>query len=108
MTTTTIACPVCAGPVPLTGANVSCLIGHDFEPDDLGAAVADAASRALWSAVRSLEDTVSGARWRMTLPSPPPSLAETIDQAEREAKLLRELLSRREESIATNTRPEPW
>jgi len=108
MTSPIIACPMCAGPVALVGTEVSCLIGHDFAPDDLIAAIEDAAARALWSAVRSLEDTVTGARWRMTLASPSPSLPQTIEQAEREANLLRELLSQREASTATNTRPERW
>ncbi|HEX5562635.1 MAG TPA: hypothetical protein VFX52_13410 [Nocardioidaceae bacterium] len=105
----TIACPICAGPVELTGTKPACLIGHDFEPDGLQVDVDDAASRALWSAVRALEDSASGARWRATLPHPPPHLEVTIERASREALLLRDLIEHREEGKSdTSERPPSW
>jgi hypothetical protein len=68
----TIACPVCVGPLTLRGTRATCPIGHKFKPDELQAGVEEEAARALWAAVRSLEDTASGARWRATLPDPAP------------------------------------
>ena len=106
---TTIACPICAGPVALSSVTPSCLIGHDFVPDELHVTVEEAASRALWSAVRALEDSASGARWRSTLPDPPPSLQATIVRAEHQAELLRELINTREgDESDTGNRPDSW
>ena len=105
---TVIACPLCAGPIEMS-EKPTCLIGHEFDPHDLERQLEHEASRALWSAVRSLEDTASGARWRMTLPSPPSSLTETIQRVEEEVKLLRGLLDRREgQSSDTRRRPDAW
>lgn len=106
---TTIACPVCAGPVELIGEKPECLIGHDFAQGELLDQLGHEASSALWSAVRALEDSASGARWRLTLPSPPPYLQESIALAEREAKLLRDLLTQREGAKSeTDHRPQTW
>lgn len=105
----TIACPVCAGPVALRGTRARCLIGHEFMPNDLQGDVEDQASRALWSAVRALEDTASGARWRATLPDPPPHLEITIARATHDALLLRDLIARREGGNSdTDNKPENW
>lgn len=110
MMPSTIACPTCAGPVELDGtATARCLIGHEVEPDELPVAVEAATSRALWAAVRSLEDAASGGRWRQSLPEPPSYLARLIEDAERDAVVLRELLNRREGvKVDATSRPDDW
>lgn len=106
----TIMCPTCAGPVELDGtAIVRCLIGHELSPEQLSEAVQAATSRALWAAVRALEDSASGARWRQSLPDAPAWLSEQIVDAERDAVALRGLLTRREgPSVDSTTRPQGW
>jgi uncharacterized protein YbaR (Trm112 family) len=105
----TIACPVCVGPLTLRGTRATCPIGHKFKPDELQAGVEEEAARALWAAVRSLEDTASGARWRATLPDPPPHLETTIARATHHALLLRDLIARREGGTSdTDNKPEHW
>jgi hypothetical protein len=97
--TTAITCPTCAGPVDLDGTfTARCVVGHQVASDELPAAVEAATSRALWAAVQSLEDAASGARLRQALPYPPKWLSTIIDEAERNAGLLKELLNRREVS----------
>jgi hypothetical protein len=108
---TSIACPVCAGPVELVDARATCLIGHDFEPGALREAVQSEADRALWMAVRALEDSVSAARWSMTQPGlePSPYLYDTINKGAKAAELIRDLISGREGSDSeTDRRPENW
>ena len=108
--TATIACPTCAGPVELDEtATARCLIGHEFAPDELAAAVDAATSRALWAAVRALEDNASGARWRRSLGESHEWLSPLIVDTERHAAVLRELLDRREaSSVDATTRPQDW
>lgn len=106
---TQISCPLCAGPVELVGEKPSCLIGHDFEPEELSHHLGREAGRALWSAVRALEDSVLSARWRMTQPAPPANGAEIVDRGERAAKLIRGLLHAREgDTSDTENRPQEW
>ena len=107
---TIIACPTCGGPVDLDGvATATCLIGHEVAADELPAVIEAATSRALWAAVRALEDAASGARWRQSLPEPPQWLPELEVEAERDAVLLRELLDRREGSgVNATSRREGW
>lgn len=106
---TTIACPICAGPVELADATPSCLVGHEFDPKELQGELTREASRALWSAVRALEDSASGARWRSNLPNPPNHLQQTIDRALREAQVLRDLLAVHEGGESdTEHRPTGW
>jgi hypothetical protein len=108
----TIACPVCAGPVELSGDHLRCLVGHDFEPEVLQEAAQKAAARALWMAVRALEDATSTARWIMDRPEMSerkPYLGETITSGDKAAGLLRALISGREgDDSQTETRPERW
>lgn len=104
-----ISCPVCAGPVDLAGAKPNCLIGHDFEPGELSDQLGQEASRALWSAVRALEDSASSARWRLTQPSPPANCNVIIERTEREAGLIRDLLQNREGGTSdSENRPQQW
>jgi hypothetical protein len=106
---TSISCPICAGPVELVGERPTCLIGHAYGSDELQPELGRAASGALWSAVRALEDSASGARWRLTLPNPPRGLQATIDRATREAVILRDLIGTREGSSSeTEHRPDDW
>lgn len=106
---TSIACPICAGPVDLVGDAPECLVGHDFKATDLSAEIERAASRALWSAVRALEDSASGARWRLTLPNPPAGLQTSIDRSSREALVLRDLIGVREGTGSdAEHRPANW
>lgn len=107
---TTISCPTCAGPVQLEDTDVArCLVGHEVAMDELPRAVEAATSRALWAAVRALEDAASGARWRQSLPEPPKYLTGLAAAADRDAVLLRNLLDRREGSTSEAlSRPADW
>jgi len=112
---TLISCPICAGPVELVGENPGCLIGHNFDRADLQDRLGEAAEMALWSAIRSLEDAASGARWRLTLPDPPAHLDRLIESSEREARILRDLINSRENRPEaadnpsnTQDRPDSW
>jgi hypothetical protein len=105
---TLVSCPICAGPVELTGERPACLIGHDFDADDVQRRLGEQAHRALWSAIRALEDSASGARWRLTLPDAPAHLPALVESATREATLLRDLMNSREEQSNTGDRPQKW
>jgi hypothetical protein len=48
---------------------------------------------ALWSALFTLEDSASSARWRLTQPCPQPYLGALIAKAEEESLLIREFLA---------------
>ena len=71
----------------------------------------DEATRALWAAVRCLEDTVSAARWRQRQPDPPANLQGVIDKATGEGAVLRDVLRRwkaqddAEQAAATGLHP---
>lgn len=110
-----ISCPICAGPVELTGDRPGCLIGHSFERHELQDRLGQEAETALWAAIRALEDSASGARWRLTLPDPPGHLDRLIETSEREARILRDLLASREsrseeatKHAETDDRPDGW
>ena len=112
---TLISCPICAGPVELAGEHPGCLIGHTFERSELQDRLGGAAEMALWSAIRALEDSASGARWRLTLPDPPGHLDRLIESSEREARILRDLVNNRESRSGrpggtsdTEHRPDRW
>jgi hypothetical protein len=87
-------------------------VGHDFDPQDIQEATQRAAARALWMAVRALEDATSTARWIMDRPEMSerkPYLGITITSGEQAATLLRDLIGRREgDDSQTETRPEGW
>ena len=69
-------------------------MAHAFDQDELPLRVRQEATRALWSAIRALEDTASAARWRQTRPNPAPYLQEVIDKATGEVVVLRDVLWR--------------
>lgn len=98
---TLIACPMCSGPVTLNGDRASCEDGHAYAPAELQAELGREASEALLSAVRALEDWISGARWLSTQPLPPPHLQFEIDQAARHADILRKLIETRRQAAQT-------
>ena len=91
---TTISCPMCAGPVHLVEGQPRCPLSHAFDRDELPFRVREEATRALWSAVRGLEDTANAARWRQAQPLPPPNLQDVVDKATREVAVLRDVLQR--------------
>lgn len=106
---TSISCPLCSGPVELVSERPSCLLGHAFDPVELQEQFEHEAAHALWAAVRALEDSASGGRWRATLPSPPAHLQETIERADRQAQLLRDMIEQREGGKSdTRHRPDDW
>jgi hypothetical protein len=97
-----ISCPVCAGPVQLVEGQPRCPLAHAFDQDELPVRVREEATKALWSAVRALEDTASAARWRLSQPNPAPYLQGVIDKATGEVVILRDVLWRwREQDDAT-------
>jgi hypothetical protein len=55
---------------------------------------------ALHSAVRALEDRIVGAHWLLTHPLPSPHLRLQLEQAQRHANILRELIEARREGPA--------
>ena len=89
-----ISCPVCAGPVDLVDGEPRCPMLHAFDRDELPVRVRDEATRALWSAVRALEDTAFAARWRLNQPNPAPYLQDVIDKPTGEVVVLRDVLWR--------------
>jgi hypothetical protein len=109
---TTISCAVCPGPVELDVDRPTCLIGHDFDPDDLPVATQRAADRALWLAIRALEDATSAALWMLERPgiaTGKPYLRDHVTTGREAAKMLRELIAGREGSDSdADHRPEQW
>lgn len=109
---TSIACPVCAGPVDLDVDKPTCLIGHDFEANELQLTTQRAADRALWTAIRALEDATSAAQWILTRPEASerkPYLRDHIVNGQQAANILRALVHSREGSESdTEHRPEDW
>ena len=96
-----IACPVCAGPVAVIETRPDCERDHaSSEPSELQADLEREASEAMLSAVRALEDWITGARWLLTQPGPPPHLQFETDQAARHAEILRELMESRRQGAA--------
>ena len=106
-----VSCPECAGPVELVDGQPRCPLSHEFSSDELPVRVRDEATRALWAAVRCLEDTVSAARWRQGQPDPPANLQGVIDKAAGEGAVLRDVLRRwkaqddAEEAAVTGLQP---
>lgn len=107
---TTVTCPTCGGPLSLDDSGKArCLVGHEVAPDDVPVVMEAVTTRALWTAIRSLEDAASGARWRQSRPDPPAWLSRALDEAERDALVLRELLGQREASAVNSVaRPDDW
>jgi two-component system chemotaxis response regulator CheB len=97
-------CPECNGPLYETRegklVKFSCQIGHSFSPESLTAAHADALERALWIAVRTLNERIAIhealAQQQRELENTllAERLAETASSASHDVKLIREILDR--------------
>jgi hypothetical protein len=62
---TNAKCPFCVLPLTLRGEDeAACPSGHVFDSEGLSLATNMAAARALWLAVRALEDDAAGLAWR--------------------------------------------
>lgn len=59
------ACPTCASPLAEAGGQLACEQQHAFTPDGLTLASNLAAVKALWMAIRALEDDAAGLEWRL-------------------------------------------
>ena len=92
----TIPCPICAGPLELSASPPTCQVGHAVSDDDLPHQLSVRATRALWAAVRALEDQAATARWRAGQPDPPAYMNDAATTAAEQAALVRQLLQRRE------------
>jgi hypothetical protein len=58
-------CPFCVLPLQLVGQDIArCASGHSFDAEGLSLATNMAAARALWLAVRAMEDDAAGLEWR--------------------------------------------
>lgn len=89
----TITCPVCSGPLDVGEGVAACAVGHEFDDRSLLSEVEAKAARALWAAVRALEDQVATARWwadREGAATP-----DRVNEVAEHARTLRELLLRR-------------
>ena len=96
-------CPECNGPLYETREGklikFNCQIGHSFSPESLTAAHTDALERALWIAVRALNERVAinealAQQHEAENPKLSQRLAETASSAAHDVKLIREILER--------------
>lgn len=105
----TISCPLCAGPVELQDGTAVCAVGHAYAADTITDEVAEQAERALWAAVRALEDQASTVRWRQANGETAAHLGRSLEQVDGQAALLRKLLAQREpDGIQTQEAPADW
>ncbi len=89
-----IHCPICSGPLELDDAGHTCDAGHRFDDAQLGADRLATVRRALWSAVRALEDEVIRARWQADRPGATELWASKADDADAAAETLRTFAAR--------------
>jgi two-component system, chemotaxis family, protein-glutamate methylesterase/glutaminase len=94
-------CPICHGPLTETlkedFLQFSCKLGHILSPQSLTQQQADEIERALWTAIRALDDRVATMRRirenvRKRDPSQGDSFEEKAVQAEKDVILLRKLI----------------
>lgn len=93
---TDATCPFCVLPLRLRGDDeAACASGHVFDSEGLSLATNMAAARALWLAVRALEDDAAGLSWRAgrsrVAPETRAGLLEQADGARSAASSLRRL-----------------
>ena len=102
----TISCPICAGPIELTGVALCRLVGHDSGLEESQEDLGREACTALLSAVRALENWISGAKWQLNQPTTElPRLRAEVDQAISDVKLLRDLIEARKASATELPQP---
>lgn len=95
-------CPECNGPLyeEREGKllNFHCQVGHSFSPESLTAAHTDALERALWIAIRTLNERIAInealAQRQLNDPALSRRLAETASRAAEDVARLREILER--------------
>ena len=88
----TITCPLCKGPVELLPDQIraACAEDHDLSGEEVARQLEEQVERALWSAVKALEDQAAYARWAVAHGRPSASDPET---AQKEVDLLRQVLA---------------
>ncbi len=59
----TIRCPVCDGPLELREDGAECEVGHKSSHPELDRAMVQSIRKALWLAVRTVEDEMSRLKW---------------------------------------------
>lgn len=87
-----VSCPVCSGPLHWQDDVAECLVDESTPAHDLPEALGRHLNRALWSAIRALEDSAAGTRWRLSQPDAPPLLSRELDLLQRDIEVLRELV----------------
>ena len=61
-----VSCPICSGPLSAERKTWTCEVGHTFDFAQLAKGQAEACARALWYALRSLEDRAISSRFAAT------------------------------------------
>ena len=99
-----LACPECNGPLYETKegqiAHFQCNVGHAFSPESLTEAHAEALERALWTALRTLNERVTLHRQLLRRPRNKGEeqllqrFEDSVKTAERDIELLREIIGR--------------
>lgn len=82
-------CPLCLGPTEMTKDGCTCEEGHSLDEEQAVRAFQDRVDRALWAAIRALEDHAAFGKYRERLGQPIP--ADTR-HAEEHAEVLRDLM----------------
>jgi hypothetical protein len=87
-------CPLCGGPLHVEDqARFACERGHDLGPDEMRIAASQRVTAALWMAIEALETEALALRSLDTLGRGDGDGRSLADQAEADARILRELAS---------------
>lgn len=100
-----LACPECNGPLYEVKegeiAKFNCKVGHSFSPEGLSVGHSEALERALWTAIRTMNERITMHRKLCERPSRNKSeitilkrLEESIATAEQDLEMLREIVER--------------
>ncbi|WP_460800716.1 hypothetical protein [Nocardioides pacificus] len=90
-----VHCPVCSGPLHWHDETAEHLVGPSYADGQLAETLGRHLTQALWSAIRALEDSAAGSRWRLSQPNAPALLAKELDQLQHDIDVLRELVRSR-------------